>query len=191
MQTVCPFCRSIIVRHDVDLTRVGVVSDLPDDSSPLQIGATGTVDQHSFTVTGRIIYEYDGGGWNEWHLASGPSSFGWLSDAMAEYAVTSPVRRPPTLPDAQELTRGRRLVIDAVSYEVATVTLARYRGVEGDLPFEYWDKQAVRFVDLRSETGRLATIDYSETPPLVFAGRFYEFRELHLSGLRRFEGWPT
>jgi hypothetical protein len=191
VQTVCPFCRSIVVRHDLDLTKVGVVSDLPEDSSPIQVGTAGTVDGVEFSVTGRIIYEYDQGGWNEWHLACAGGASAWLSDAMAEYAVTRRVDYPAErVPTQADITAGYSIDIEGVTYQVTTATMAHYRGVEGELPFEYWDKDRVLFVDLRTTDGRLATIDYSETPVLVFAGRFYDYPELHLSNVRRFEGWP-
>jgi len=61
--------------------------------------------------------------------------------------------------------------------------------VEGELPFEYWDKDTVLFADLRSVDGRFATIDYSETQPLLFLGESVEFDSLQLKNLRRFEGW--
>src|SRR5512143_2573526 len=68
IQTVCPYCRSILVRTDVDLAKVGEVADLPADSSPIQLGVEGIYRNKSFVVVGRIIYEYELGAWNEWHL---------------------------------------------------------------------------------------------------------------------------
>ena len=44
VQTTCESCRSVIVRHDVDLETIGEIADLPPDSSPIQIGTTGTLD---------------------------------------------------------------------------------------------------------------------------------------------------
>ena len=41
VQTVCAHCRSVVVRHDVDLEALGEVGDLPPDSSPIQIGTEG------------------------------------------------------------------------------------------------------------------------------------------------------
>jgi hypothetical protein len=75
------------------------------------------------------------------------------------------------------------------SYRVTTITPAKYRTVEGELPFEYWDKDEVLFADLRTADGRFATIDYSEQPALLFLGRFVEFDALGLKNVRRFEGW--
>ena len=76
-----------------------------------------------------------------------------------------------------------------MSLQVTTRTVARYRGVEGELPFEYWDKSSVLFVDMRSADGDFATLDYSEDPPLLFLGRFVGYDELALEQVRRFEGW--
>jgi hypothetical protein len=184
VQTVCPHCRSVLVRHDVDLRKVGEVADLPFDSSPIQIGTTGRFEGDTFTVTGRIVYEYEQGTWNEWHLAFADNTSGWLSDAQAEYALSRLVEKPGTLPSEGAITTGQRFAFHQKSFTVTTRTKARYRGVEGELPFEYWDKDAVLFFDLKATDGHFATLDYSESPPLLFIGAFVEFDELALSNLK-------
>jgi hypothetical protein len=189
VQAVCTFCRSVIVRHDVDLAKVGEVATVPEDSSPIQIGTTGRLDDRPFTVTGRILYQYARGGWNEWHLALDDGSSAWLSDAMAEYAVSRLHTGHAPLPASSELRGGMAFRFSDGSYRVTTITRAKYRTVEGELPFEYWDKDEVLFADLRSVDGRFATIDYSEQPALLFVGRFVEFDALGLGNVRRFEGW--
>jgi hypothetical protein len=189
VQTTCAHCRSVIVRHDLDLKAIGEVSDLPEDSSPIQIGAEGAVDGHSFRVVGRIVYEYDDGGWNEWHLVFSDQSSGWLSDAQAEYAVSQRVTPARALPPAADLQVGRDLADDGHQLTVTTITVARYKGVEGELPFEYWGRGDVTFADLRSGDGRFGTIDYSEAPPLLFIGRFVDYDALSLRGVRTFPGW--
>jgi len=64
VQAVCPHCRSVLVRRDLDLSKVGEVAELPADPSPIQIGTTGRFENDAFTVTGRIVYAYDSGTWN-------------------------------------------------------------------------------------------------------------------------------
>ncbi|MDF1503353.1 DUF4178 domain-containing protein [Roseisolibacter sp. H3M3-2] len=190
VQTTCAYCQSVLVRHDLDLERVGAVGDVPPDSSPVQRGATGRWRNRGFTVVGRIMYEYARGGWNEWHLRFDDGTGGWLSDAQLEWAVTTLVEPAPRLPFGVGLRRGQSFVIGDATYTVSTITRARYRGVEGELPFVYWDKAEVQFVDLRTPAARFATVDFSEDPPLVFAGEFVAFDDLQLTGLRAFEGWP-
>lgn len=192
VQTTCAYCRSILVRHDVDLEKVGVVGDLPPDSSPIQRGTRGRWRDRTFEVVGRIIYAYGRGGWNEWHLRFGDGGGGWLSDAQLEYAISTLVEDPPPLPpDPSRLHPGSSLAFEGDNYTVSVITQAWYRGVEGELPFEYWDKREVPFVDLRTPGGKFATIDYSESPPLLFAGEFVPFESLRLVELRTFEGWPV
>jgi len=189
VQTVCPFCHSILVRHDVDLERVGTVADLAPSSSPIQLGTGGRYHQRAFEVVGRIIYEWEQGGWNEWHVVFNDSTSGWLSDAQAEYAVSCLAADSLARPAEANAALGRHFTWQGKDYQVTTVTHARYRGVEGDLPFEYWDKAEVVFVDLKSDDGGFATLDYSEESPLLFLGEFVEFRDLALTNLRQFDGW--
>jgi len=79
VQTTCAHCRSVVVRHDVDLAAIGEKSQVPPDASPIQIGTTGRFEDQAFTVTGRIVYEYDNGRWNEWHVEFADRTSGGFS----------------------------------------------------------------------------------------------------------------
>ncbi len=188
VQTVCEYCHSILVRRDVNLERVGKVADLPADASPIQIGTEGVFRDKSFYAIGRILYEYEQGGWNEWHIVFNNGMSGWLSDAQLQYAVSF-VANVGRLPSEHEVQLGAQYQWNNVDYNVTTVTRAHYRGVEGELPFEYWDKSDVKFVDLMTHDRRFATLDYSDPQPLLFLGEAVEFDELKLKNLREFEGW--
>ena len=189
VQTTCEYCHSILVRRDVNLERVGDVADRPPDSSPLQISSEGIYDGKAFVVVGRILYEYEQGGWNEWHLVFNDGKSGWLSDAQLEYDVSFQTAAPRPLPRAGSLVCGNEFAWPRATYTVTSLTRAHYRGVEGELPFEYWDKQDVLFADLRTSDGRFGTIDYSDETPLLFLGESVEFDSLKLKNLREFEGW--
>lgn len=188
VQTTCEYCKSILVRTDVDLKKVGQVADLPPDSSPIQLNTEGVYRNKAFVVAGRILYEYDQGGWNEWHVVMNDGASAWLSDAQNEFAV-SVAAKAPNLPAAAQVNVGQQFSWNNQSYTVSVITPARYRGVEGELPFEYWDKTDVTFVDLRSETAKFATLDYSDSEPALYLGEFVEFDDLKLKNLRNFEGW--
>lgn len=189
VQTTCEYCHSIVVRRDVRLEQVGVASAVPDNASPIQIGTEGVWQERTFAVAGRIVYEYDSGTWNEWHLALNDGSSAWLSDAQLEYSVT--FLAPVAAPSFSQLRPGTPVHLADRDWIVGSITEAKYRGVEGDLPFEYFDKDTALFADLRTTSGEFCTIDGTETPPLVFVGRAASFEELRLSGLREFEGWTV
>jgi hypothetical protein len=188
VQTVCTYCKSILVRTDVDLKKVGQVADLPPDSSPIQLNTEGIYHNKAFVVAGRILYQYEQGGWNEWHIVMNDGASAWLSDAQDEYAISFPVPGQ-TLPAAPQVQVGQQYTWNKQTYTVTVITEAHYKGVEGELPFQYWDKTDVIFVDLRSPTGKFATLDYSDEQPALYLGEFVEFDDLKLKNLRQFEGW--
>ena len=199
VQAVCEFCGSILVRTDLDLKKVGSVADLAmEDASPIQINTEGVWDKKAFVVVGRILYEYEQGGWNEWHLMFNDGTSGWLSDAQLDWSVTRQFdstgvpQTPNGIEPGKTLTLThpvRPAELGTSNFEVTTITRAHYKGVEGQLPFEYWDKKEVTFVDLRTHGREFATLDFSDPEPLLFIGRFAEFEELQLKNLRQFEGW--
>jgi hypothetical protein len=190
VQAVCEFCSSILVRTDLDLRKVGEVADLAlENASPIQINTEGVYDKKAFVVVGRIIYEYSQGGWNEWYLMFNDGSFGWLSDAQLEWAVTKQFAPQGVPQKPNGIHPGKTFKFGNSDFEVTSVTEAHYKGVEGQLPFEYWDKTEVTFIDLRTHTREFATIDFSDAQPLLFLGRFVDFEELRLTNLRQFEGW--
>jgi hypothetical protein len=191
VQTVCPFCKSVLVRRDLDLAKVGTVSDLPPTSSPIQLGTEGKMGKDAFVVVGRIIYAYDRGGWNEWHLRTTSGTSAWLSDAQGDLALSMPAKSQAELPDAEDLKVGQSYSIDGTLFRVASLTKARYAGIEGELPFESWDKTEALFADLDTEGDepRFATIDYSDDMPVAYVGTYVELEQLAARNLRQFEGW--
>lgn len=189
VQTTCPYCQSILVRHDIRLELVGKVSDPPPDWSPIQLYTEGQYRGKAFQVVGRIMYEYEHGAWNEWHIVFQDGVSGWLSDAQLEYAVSFLRPLPGSVPQPEDLSAGLPFAFDGVTYEVTTVTKARYRGVQGELPFRYWDKRTCVFADLRTPAAQFGTIDYTENPPLLFLGEVVPFDELQFRNVRLFEGW--
>lgn len=188
VQTVCDYCRSILVRTDVDLKKVGQVADLPPDVSPIQLNTEGIYRNKSFVVIGRILYEYEQGGWNEWHFVTNDGNSGWLSDAQEEYAVSF-LTSEQKLPTESHLQVGQQFNWNGDRYVLSVITKAHYRGVQGELPFEYWDKSEVLFADLRSTSRKFGTLDYSDDEPSLYLGELVEFEELKLRNLRQFEGW--
>lgn len=193
VQTVCGYCQSVLVRAGMDLRDVGRKSSPPPSVTPIQLGTRGVFDGRPFEVVGRIVYGYERGHWNEWHLAFADGGSGWLSDALAEYAVTfaETGEAAAQIPAAGTLQPGQTVRVGQQDYVVGSVTSARYAGTEGELPFEYWDKTTLPFADLKGREGdRFATLDYSEQPPLVFTGRYVDFEELKLTNLREVPEGP-
>lgn len=189
VQTTCSYCKAVLVRRDLDVELVGTQANFPETGSPIQLGTDGKWGARAFTVVGRIAYQWERGRWNEWHCRMSDGTSAWLSDAQLEYAMTQEVELPRDFPDPFTLVVGDEIQAGAKHFEVSTVTRARYLGTEGDLPFTSYDHETRAFVDLQNEDGGLATIDTTESPPLLYVGEYLSFDSLSLRGLREFEGW--
>lgn len=189
VQTTCMYCKAVLVRRDLDMELVGTQAVFPETGSPIQLGTDGKWGDRSFTVVGRIAYGWERGRWNEWHCRMSDNSSAWLSDAQLEYAMTQQVESSLPVAAPESLRVGATVVIDRKTFEVATLTRARYLGTEGDLPFTSYSRDVSLFIDLQNEDGGLATIDTTDSPPSVYVGEYVSFDALSFRGLREFEGW--
>ena len=189
VQTACPFCKSIIVRVDLVLENVGEAADLPPDPSPIQVLTEGVYKGDRFQVTGRLVYEWENGSWNEWHIVFSKGASAWLSDAQLQYAISFRVNPKGAVPTRDQVSRGKHVLLNGAEFEISTLTVAMYKGFEGELPFPYYSKSDMLFADLRTAGNSFGTLDYSENPPLVFLGEWVDYDELQLKNVRQFEGW--
>jgi len=139
------------------------------------------------------VYRYDRGGWNEWYLRTMRGGDAWLSDAQGDIGISTRATKAVALPAANDLKVGQSYAIDDTRFRVASLTRARYAGVEGELPFTTWDRDESLFADLDADgsgdTLRFATIDYSDESPVAYVGTYVELDQLAPKNLRRIEGW--
>lgn len=156
---------------------------LVEDRSPLQLGTEGSYKGVHFALIGRIQVKYEQGIWNEWHLLFDDMRTGWLSEAGGEYVLTFAQFVPDALPQFDALKIGQRFVLASQTWTVSNIAQAECIAGQGELPFKVGAGYPVAAVDLRNGAN-FATLDYSETPPLMFIGEAVEFRSLRLSNLR-------
>ena len=193
LYAVCEFCRSTLLRDGEDLKNLGRMAELMDDPSLIQIGTEGTFRGQHFSVIGRIQLKYDAGLWNEWHILFDDQRSAWLSEAGGEYVVSSlvPIESvDATLPAFEILQPEMPVTIAGRIFFVTDLQTARCIAGEGELPFKVESGYDVNTADLRGND-RFVTIDYSETPPLVFVGYPAKFDELGLTNLKDLANAPT
>ena len=184
---VCEYCQSTLVRHDQALEDIGKMAALVEDRSPLQLGADGSYKGVHFALIGRIQIKYSQGYWNEWHLLFDDMRTGWLSEAGGEYVLTFAQQVQELLPKFAELKIGQRFVLASQPWTVSNIENAECVAGQGELPFKVGAGYLVAAVDLRNGAN-FATLDYSETPPLLFVGEAVAFASLKMGNLR--EGMP-
>ncbi len=181
---VCSFCRSTLLRDGDTLRRIGVVAELFDDHSPLQLGAAGQLQGLAFTLVGRLQVGYEGGSWNEWHALFDNGRSGWLSEDNGAYvfAFDTPAADAPPL---ATLRAGQRVDVGGQAWDVASVVSARLISAEGELPAPPKLDGAFGVVDLRNVLGEVGTLDYGDPARVTWSvGRSVALGTLAMSGLR-------
>jgi len=189
VMAICEYCKSTLVRHDVNVEDVGKMADLKADGSPLQLNAGGVYAGVHFAVVGRIQYRFDRGLWNEWYLLFDDMRGGWLGEARGNYAVSFVTEAREKIPVYGDLKVGTTTALAGRPFEVVDIESARVVAGEGELPFTVGAGYEAPVADLSGAGRTFATIDYSEDPPLLFVGQYVEFDELRLTGLRELDGW--
>jgi ribosomal protein L37AE/L43A len=187
---VCEYCQSTLVRHDQNLEDIGKMAALVEDRSPLQLGSEGSYQGVHFALIGRIQIKYSQGIWNEWHLLFDDMRTGWLSEAAGEYVLTFAQYVGEPLPQFDDLKIGQRFVLASQTWTVSNIEKAECIAGQGELPFKVGAGYPVAAVDLRNR-GNFATLDYSETPPLLFVGEAVDFKSLKMANLREGMAEPT
>ncbi|EPG73241.1 PF13785 domain protein [Leptospira fainei serovar Hurstbridge str. BUT 6] len=200
---VCPNCRTLSLKNDLNLEKIGTSGELADDNTLLKIGTEGTFRNKNFRVLGRIQLKFDLGFWNEWYVAEDGGNTAWIGEAQGTYFYTKldstiqPNLLPqiPTSEDGSpilayeaggkkdQLTPGDTFTLRE-TWTLKEIMTAECVGGEGELPIGFETGYTAVLLDLANEEGRFATIDYSESPPLFFLGDSATYEELHLRNLK-------
>ena len=189
---VCSFCKSSLVRQDLDLSKIGSMADLQDDFTPLQIGTTGLYLGKKFELVGRLKIGYSEGFWNEWYALFNDSSGaenGWLTDAQGFYALCSP-GIDVNLPARDDISVGALLDLSPHGYfDVEDVHTVKCLFSEGELPLDAHQGRRSVSVDLTSKGCKMATIEYAEKETRCFFGTYHDFDTFKFQNLRHIDGW--
>lgn len=180
---VCDYCQSTLVRHDQNLEDIGKMAALVEDRSPLCLGAEGVYQGVHFALIGRIQVQYAQGYWNEWHLLFDDMKTGWLSEFSGQYVLTFMSRVQEPVPAFDTLKVDGRLTLQSQVWSVSNIEQATCVAGAGELPFKVGAGYPVNTVDLKNGPN-FATLDYSESPPLLFVGESVPFASLRLRNLR-------
>lgn len=188
----CPYCKSTVVRQDMDLEVYGSVADIQLDQSPLQIGTRGRLDGKMFELVGRMRLEWEDGFWNEWYALFDDGREGWLSEAQGFYAMSFQHLDISDLPVLKDLVVGNayQLKVQHPHYVLEGIKETICQGSEGELPVRAPRGRETKSIDLSAPGGLFACIEYPlDEEPRLFFGRYYDFSQYDFSFLREIDGW--
>jgi hypothetical protein len=180
---VCPYCRSVVARGDQLYEDLGKVAALVQTDSVLGVGLKGRYRGVPFELTGRTQLGHElGGVWDEWYAIFADGRWGWLAEAQGHFYLTfeDKLVRPEACPTFAELPLGQCIkpALDGPALAVAEKGEARALSAEGEIPFRLVPGATYLYADLSGKGGEFATLDYSETPPILYLGRQVSLDEL-------------
>jgi len=186
---VCSYCKSSLVRHDMDLEMVGKISEMQDDLTPIQIGTTGIFKKDKFEVIGRMKVGYEDGFWNEWFTLCGDGTIGWLVEAQGFYGLCFPFFDVEA-PKSTTLAPGKVVDLGLKGYyEVEDMRKVSCIYSEGELPVSAVQGRQSVSVDLTGFEDEMGTIEYAAKETRVYLGAYQDFDLFQFKNLRHIDGW--
>jgi len=172
---ICEYCHSAIARTDRDLKDLGKVAELVETGSPLDVGVRGNWKGVSFELTGRAQLGHEmGGQWDEWYATFENGWLGWLAEAQGRFYLTFQYPPPENvqLPPFEQLQLGQSIQgpPTQVPMIVAETGRATALGAKGEIPYLLTPRDTYYYADLSGPEGTFGTLDYNESPPLIFLG---------------------
>lgn len=183
---ICEFCNSVVARGDRKLEDLGKVAALVETGSPLDLGLHGVYQGVPFELTGRAQLGHQAGGmWDEWYAAFQDGRWGWLAEAQGRFYLTFQQSLPEQslIPPFVALQPGAPVAAlpTSVPLTVAETGVASQLGARGEIPYKLVPGEEYEYADLSGPHGIFATLDYSETPPMVFVGREVTLADIGLA----------
>ncbi len=186
---ICQYCRSAVARTDRELKDLGKVAELVETGSPLDVGLRGKWKDVPFELTGRAQLGHEmGGQWDEWYATFSNGWLGWLAEAQGRFYITFqyPIPEGVQVPSFDQLQLGQQVpgLPWPTPLMVAETGRATALGAKGEIPYLLTPGDTYYYADLSGANGAFGTLDYNQTPPLVFLGQQVTLADLGITTTR-------
>lgn len=209
VSTVCEFCQSLVVRHDLNIELIGKEAILQDDLNPLHVGTRGLFQKTGFAIIGGVRLNHHEGFWQEWFLQfDSPiqnSSFGWLAQAQGEYQfLFEPLDLPvesaskysvgSTVSVPQDVSKklgkwSSSLLGDSSAFKITDMRTAQMTHFVGQLPWAP-DKERQRTIaELASTEDTKLTVEFGSSKNKIYYGQVLNFEDFKFQNLKEVKGW--
>jgi len=186
---ICQYCRSAVARTDRDLKDLGKVAELVETGSPLDVGLRGKWKDVPFELTGRAQLGHEmGGQWDEWYATFSNGWLGWLAEAQGRFYLTFQYPTPEgvQLPSFEQLQLGQQVpgLPWPTPLMVAETGRATALGAKGEIPYLLTPRETYYYADLSGVNQSFGTLDYNQSPPLIFLGQQVTLEEIGITTTR-------
>lgn len=183
---ICNYCRSAVARTDRELKDLGKVAELVETGSPLDVGLRGKWKDIPFELTGRAQLGHEmGGQWDEWYATFANGWLGWLAEAQGRFYITFqyPIPEGVQVPAFDQLQLGQQVpgLPWPTPLMVAETGRATALGAKGEIPYLLTPGETYYYADLSGANSAFGTLDYNQSPPLVFLGQQVTLADLGIT----------
>lgn len=175
----CEFCGHVSLYDGVRLDPTGRTASLAQLKSPLYLDATGRVGDKAFRAVGRLVYEYDGGTWQEWFLDIDGEGKAWLVEDEGRFSFLKKHALTSAPPPAHSLQVGDEVEVAGQTLTVTEVGEATIVSAEGQLGTRILPGETIAYID-GTANGREAGLEYGEHETELFMGMPVPREALHI-----------
>jgi hypothetical protein len=129
-----------------------------------------------------------GGQWDEWYATFANGWLGWLAEAQGRFYITFqyPIPEGVQVPSFDQLQLGQQVpgLPWPTPLMVAETGRATALGAKGEIPYLLTPGETYYYADLSGADGAFGTLDYNQSPPLVFLGQQVTLAELGITTTR-------
>lgn len=185
---ICPQCQTISRRIQLETSTSKKMDPVQEDMSVIRLGTTGTYQELTFTVIGRLQYFFRERYRNHWFLHYSNNSIGWLGDWEGNYSIFRTISESRHTFDNP--APGKKITIDKIDYFLERIdTSCRVLG-EGELPAFYLNEAKFITLEFYNTSGGLAIAHiFTKNQMEAFAGQYLAVNELHLQNYRQHHDW--
>ncbi len=174
------------MRKGLDLEKLGIVAEIAEIESLLELGTSGKFGKRRWTAVGQVQLDHGRGPWNEWCLLFDDGSWGWLAEAQGEIMLTVP-KEVGSIPPYDRLGPGDAVDLGTYGhFIVAEVGQGKVTAVKGELPALIRPGETTYYADLSGKKNAFATLDYGDDRicDAVYVGREVTPKEVGLDPRR-------
>jgi len=142
-----------------------------------------------FELTGRAQLGHEmGGQWDEWYATFSNGWLGWLAEAQGRFYITFqyPIPEGVQVPSFDQLQLGPP--VPGLPWPsplmVAETGRATALGAKGEIPYLLTPGDTYYYADLSGVNKAFGTLDYNESPPLLFLGQQVTLADLGITTTR-------
>ncbi|PSR52740.1 hypothetical protein AHMF7605_03990 [Adhaeribacter arboris] len=185
---ICPECQTVSRRVQLESNTLDKMEAVREDMSVIRLGTTGSFEETSFEVIGRIQYFFQETYRNHWFLHFNNGTSGWLGDWAGNYSIFKIVKETRQTFENPVITK--KIQINNSDYFLEKIDVSFKVMAEGELPGFYLNNEKFIRLEFNNLNGGLALAHvFTKNQLEAFTGQYVEVGDLQFQNFRQHHDW--